>query len=345
MNSIGGFYSVYDVTGTPLNNKYNGKELQETGFYDYGWRQYMPDLGRWFGVDKLAEAYNFHSPYAYVMNNPAMMFDPDGRSSQSSNWLQDMWDKTTSYSSWTNTGNGFFTGGEVEGGMSHEQFTSFYNFLSSGQTGNYRYWTGGTGDKFTSYTVENGTRVYNGDPGIMHEIRIKGNDHNSSFGDFLNDAGNFNDFYDSMGSSLASNAGNTRMGTNGRIYFPNTNGRVFYGNQYVRTLSWSEYGSRIGKYTGPFGKAINAGKIVYGASQDGWTYGHNAKVATAGVIGGLAGAEVGAVAGAKVFGAIGSFVGPEGTLIGGIVGGLIGGFAGGYYGGEVMENWADGFFK
>jgi len=74
-----GVNSAFDTVGAVFNHKYNQKELQETGFYDYGWRQYMPDLGRWFGVDKLAESYLSTSPYAYVMNNPVMMFDPDGR--------------------------------------------------------------------------------------------------------------------------------------------------------------------------------------------------------------------------------------------------------------------------
>ncbi|WP_172625786.1 DUF6443 domain-containing protein, partial [Chryseobacterium panacisoli] len=37
-NSYFGSYKSY---------KYNGKELQETGFFDYGARMYMPDLGRW----------------------------------------------------------------------------------------------------------------------------------------------------------------------------------------------------------------------------------------------------------------------------------------------------------
>ncbi|MDG4655298.1 RHS repeat-associated core domain-containing protein, partial [Chryseobacterium arthrosphaerae] len=59
--------------------KYNGKELQETGMFDYGWRQYMPDLGRWNGMDQLAESYLSTSPYAYVANNPVSLTDPDGR--------------------------------------------------------------------------------------------------------------------------------------------------------------------------------------------------------------------------------------------------------------------------
>ncbi|MDP9955934.1 RHS repeat-associated protein [Epilithonimonas hungarica] len=78
-----GVDSSFDTMGSFLNHKYNQKELQETGFYDYGWRQYMPDLGRWFGMDKLSETYSSTSPYAYVMNNPAMFIDPDGRVSYS----------------------------------------------------------------------------------------------------------------------------------------------------------------------------------------------------------------------------------------------------------------------
>lgn len=39
----------------------------------------MPELGRLNGMDQLAETYNSISPFAYVGNNPIMMFDPDGR--------------------------------------------------------------------------------------------------------------------------------------------------------------------------------------------------------------------------------------------------------------------------
>jgi len=60
-------------------NNFSNKELQETGLYDYGWRQYMPDIGRWNAMDQLAEMYAPISPYAYVANNPISFIDPDGR--------------------------------------------------------------------------------------------------------------------------------------------------------------------------------------------------------------------------------------------------------------------------
>lgn len=50
------------------NYKYQGQELQETGFYSFKWRNYMPDVGRFFNIDKLAEKYAYQSPYNFSEN-------------------------------------------------------------------------------------------------------------------------------------------------------------------------------------------------------------------------------------------------------------------------------------
>jgi RHS repeat-associated protein len=60
------------------NHKYNGVELQETGIYATDWRGYMPDIGRFVGMDALAEDYADQTPFHFAMNNPANYADPTG---------------------------------------------------------------------------------------------------------------------------------------------------------------------------------------------------------------------------------------------------------------------------
>nr|WP_306552728.1 RHS repeat-associated core domain-containing protein [Chryseobacterium sp. WG23] len=57
MNHLNSGNSLYGK-GIYQNYKYQEQELQETGFYAFKWRQYMPDVGRFFNIDPLTEKYN-----------------------------------------------------------------------------------------------------------------------------------------------------------------------------------------------------------------------------------------------------------------------------------------------
>ncbi|NML59089.1 DUF6443 domain-containing protein [Chryseobacterium cheonjiense] len=111
VNNYYPFGLLHNYTGTTQNvyqYKYNGKELQETGMYDYGARFYMPEIGRWGVVDPLAEVSRSWNPYNYGYNNPIVFTDPDGRLSQS--FLNSML-AAPSGTTWYNTGEGFISEG------------------------------------------------------------------------------------------------------------------------------------------------------------------------------------------------------------------------------------------
>ncbi len=59
--------------------KFQSKRLQDYGFWEtyyFGWRDYDPELGRWFVVDP---ARQYDSPYLYGGNNPIVGIEKDGR--------------------------------------------------------------------------------------------------------------------------------------------------------------------------------------------------------------------------------------------------------------------------
>ena len=62
-----------------LPYKFNGKEMdEETGLYYYGARYMKPVTSIWYGVDPLAEKYQFLGSYVYYSANPIKIIDVDG---------------------------------------------------------------------------------------------------------------------------------------------------------------------------------------------------------------------------------------------------------------------------
>jgi RHS repeat-associated protein len=77
-------YNSYSVSSMQPNVLLGGgKEVQDElaiGFTDFGARMYMPEIGRWNGLDLMADnKKNLPlSPYQYANNNPVLYVDPFG---------------------------------------------------------------------------------------------------------------------------------------------------------------------------------------------------------------------------------------------------------------------------
>ncbi|MBR8726680.1 hypothetical protein [Bacteroides pyogenes] len=146
-----------------------------------------------------------------------------------------------------------------------------------------------------------------------------------------------NDVTSSVSAGLE-NTGQTRIGSNYKVYFASSKG-VFYGNQYVSTGSLVKIGGKIGRITGVVGVTLGAGQVAYAVYEDGGEFGEKAKEATGKFVGGSVGAVSGAWAGGKTGTFIGLLIaGPVGAAVGGFIGGSIGGIVGGIIGENIGKD-------
>jgi RHS repeat-associated protein len=79
-------------------NLYNDKELiddADLGWYDYGFRNYDPQIGRFTQLDPLTDYYPFLTPYQYASCEPIANIDIDGLEAGSAvSWAEDVFHNT-----------------------------------------------------------------------------------------------------------------------------------------------------------------------------------------------------------------------------------------------------------
>ena len=95
------------IVGTENNyHTYLGQEFQKElglNWHSYKWRNADPALGRFFGIDPIAEDYYYQTTYQFASNNPVWKVELEGLEGVTINDGTDLQDNTTFLQGWNKT--------------------------------------------------------------------------------------------------------------------------------------------------------------------------------------------------------------------------------------------------
>lgn len=333
----------YLYTGKELQNQLVG--TQPLNLMDYGARYYDYELGRWHSMDPLADKFNSLSSYVFCGNNPIGLVDNNGMSYKPWNWNADTmgewtaWKDAGAQASKSNGGCSSPSWGDAYANelrvlWSNAQSNAATVGISVSENGNVLNLTGGYAEVYFE-ALKNGL---NASVGYFSS--------NGTYVVLINGTGASDNF--KMGNPSGQEGGFLDKGLD---YASKINDAV---DAFTKTLETNGMtalmvsgGKAIARYSLPAGIIINAGQVFNGVRKDGYTYGYNAQKATAGAVGGIAGAwagfQAGAWAGFEAGFTIGLFFEGVGAIPGSVIGAIVGGFGcawvGAWGGGKLGESF------
>ena len=324
------------------NYLYNGKEYQdELGLnmtaMDY--RQYDSAIGRFVGMDRLAEMTPNWTPYRFAFNNPVVFADPSGLSESKGNigadgltneqWLAQNRPKDSPYAQILQIEKDM-----MARGVYRDTETGTYS-LTKPKTGRFKrtfLYNEFSDQMNTSLTTDLSPLILK--PIYMYYAEDDG---------YGYDFNNSNSALDIIGGIYGGLQGMTSsqrywLGNNGKYYSNSWGGNRYTGSRTGAFKAASNY--KLASRAIVISSVLLGGYMTYeGYVADGGQFGYNAKMAAASSAGSIAGGWAGAQAGAFIGAEIGALFGGFGAIPGAVIGGVIGGFgfgmAGGYYGSQL----------
>jgi len=182
-----------------VENKYKfnaGTELSEElyiQYYETPIRNYDPQIGRFTGIDVLAEYTYGINPYQFCINNPVMFIDPDGMRPWAPSESGQDGGAQIDYSSYS-SGNGRYDWSRAETWEADNALIGWAEDLAI--------WIGGSGSE-SNYNY--GTYYFTSEGRFI--TSTNGGDYNRLFIISINNVGNFNSLKDDFFLSIKSDGG------------------------------------------------------------------------------------------------------------------------------------------